>query len=134
MKIVLKLQFLTCKKYSEHRSTAKNCNFSKLQFFKCTFTVIPLHIFAVWCQISHRKVKIFISHDILICIGFRTRCFVKECFHKKPKPNFFKNFSTHHKSLFFNLYMLLFFHQKQFKWFVLYEFVRKRIFFCENIW
>ena len=47
MKIVLKLQFLTCKKYSEHRSTVKNCNFSKLQFFKCTSTVIPLHIFAV---------------------------------------------------------------------------------------
>ena len=47
MKIVLKLQFLTCNKYSEHRSTVKNCNFSKLQFFKCTFTVIPLHIFAV---------------------------------------------------------------------------------------
>ena len=47
MKIVLNLQFLTCKKYSEHRSTVKNCNFSKLQFFKCTSTVIPLHIFAV---------------------------------------------------------------------------------------
>ena len=47
MKIVLNLQFLTCKKYSEHRSTVKNCNFSRLQFFKCTSTVIPLHIFAV---------------------------------------------------------------------------------------
>ena len=47
MKIVLNLQFLTCKKYSEHRSTVNNCNFSKLQFFKCTSTVIPLHIFAV---------------------------------------------------------------------------------------
>ena len=48
MKIVLNLQFLTCKKYSKHRSTVKNCNFSKLQFFKCTSTVIPLHIFAVY--------------------------------------------------------------------------------------
>ena len=50
MKIVLNLQFLTCKKYSEHRSTVKNCNFSRLQFFKCTSTVIPLHIFAVQFQ------------------------------------------------------------------------------------
>ena len=25
----------------------QQCNFSKLQFFKCTFTVISLHIFAV---------------------------------------------------------------------------------------
>ena len=47
MKIMLKLQFLTCKKYREQRSTVKNCNFSKLQFFQCTSTVIPLHIFAV---------------------------------------------------------------------------------------
>ena len=45
---MLKLQFLTCKKYSEERSTVKNCNFSKLQFFQCTSTVISLHIFAVW--------------------------------------------------------------------------------------
>ena len=45
---MLKLQFLSCKKYSEHWSTVKNCNFSKLQFFKCTSTVISLHIFAVW--------------------------------------------------------------------------------------
>ena len=51
MKIVLNLQFLTCKKYSEHRSTVKNCNFSKLQFFKCTSTVIPLHIFAVYIDL-----------------------------------------------------------------------------------
>ena len=47
MKIVLNLQFLTCKKYSEYRSTVKNCNFSKLQFFQCSSTVITLHIFAV---------------------------------------------------------------------------------------
>ena len=45
---MLKLQFLSCKKYSEHWSTVKNCNFSKLQFFKCTSTVILLHIFAVY--------------------------------------------------------------------------------------
>ena len=44
---MLKLQFLSCKKYSEHWSTVKNCNFSKLQFFKCISTVISLHIFAV---------------------------------------------------------------------------------------
>ena len=45
---MLKLQFLTGKKHNEEWSTVKNCNFSKLQFFKCTFTVISLHIFAVW--------------------------------------------------------------------------------------
>ena len=50
MKIVLNLQFWSCKKYSEHRSTVKNCNFSKLQFFQCTSTVIPLHIFAVYVK------------------------------------------------------------------------------------
>ena len=44
---MLKLQFLTCKEYSEQRSTVNNCNFSKLQFFQCTSTVILLHIFAV---------------------------------------------------------------------------------------
>ena len=44
---MLKLQFLTGKKHNEEWSTVKNCNFSKLQFFKCTFTVISLHIFAV---------------------------------------------------------------------------------------
>ena len=38
MKIMLKLQFLTCKRYSEQRSTVKNCKFSKLQFFQCTST------------------------------------------------------------------------------------------------
>ena len=59
MKIVLNLQFLTCKKYSEHRSTVKNCNFSKLQFFKCTSTVIPLHIFAVWCRVGAVKTNLF---------------------------------------------------------------------------
>ena len=45
---MLKLQFLTGKKHNEEWSTVKNCNFSKLQFFKCNFTVISLHIFAVW--------------------------------------------------------------------------------------
>ena len=44
---MLKLQFLTGKKHNEEWSAVKNCNFSKLQFFKCTFTVISLHIFAV---------------------------------------------------------------------------------------
>ena len=44
---MLKLQFLTGKKHNEEWSTVKNCNFSTLQFFKCTFTVISLHIFAV---------------------------------------------------------------------------------------
>ncbi len=44
---MLKLQFLTCKKYREEWSAVKNCNFSKIQFFQCTSTVIPLHIFAV---------------------------------------------------------------------------------------
>ena len=44
---MLKLQFLIGKKYNEEWSTVKNCNFSKLQFFKCNFTVISLHIFAV---------------------------------------------------------------------------------------
>ena len=44
---MLKLQFLTGKKHNEEWSTVKNCNFSKLQFFKCTSTVISLHIFAV---------------------------------------------------------------------------------------
>ena len=47
---MLKLQFLTGKKYDEEWSTVKNCNFSKLQFFKCNFTVISLHIFAVHQQ------------------------------------------------------------------------------------
>ena len=45
---MLKLQFLIGKKYNEEWSTVKNCNFSKLQFFKCNFTVISLHIFAVY--------------------------------------------------------------------------------------
>ena len=45
---MLKLQFLTCKKYSEEGPTVKNCNFSELHFFDCNFTVISLHIFAVW--------------------------------------------------------------------------------------
>ena len=44
---MLKLQFLIGNKYNEEWSTVKNCNFSKLQFFKCNFTVISLHIFAV---------------------------------------------------------------------------------------
>ena len=48
LKIMLKLQFLIGKKYNEEWSTVKNCNFSKLQFFKCNFTVISLHIFAVY--------------------------------------------------------------------------------------
>ena len=47
---MLKLQFLTGKKHNEEWSTVKNCNFSKLQFFKCTFTVISLHIFAVYMK------------------------------------------------------------------------------------
>ena len=47
---MLKLQFLTGKKHNEEWSTVKNCNFSKLQFFKCTFTVISLHIFAVYLK------------------------------------------------------------------------------------
>ena len=47
LKIMLKLQFLIGKKYNEEWSTVKNCNFSKLQFFKCNFIVISLHIFAV---------------------------------------------------------------------------------------
>ena len=45
---MLKLQFLTGKKHNEEWSAVKNCNFSKLQFYKCTFTVISLHIFAVY--------------------------------------------------------------------------------------
>ena len=49
---MLKLQFLTGKKHNEEWSAVKNCNFSKLKFFKCTFTVISLHIFAVWCYKS----------------------------------------------------------------------------------
>ena len=51
---MLKLQFLTGKKHNEEWSTVKNCNFSKLQFFKCTFTVISLHIFAVWFVYQNR--------------------------------------------------------------------------------
>ena len=47
MEKMQKLQFLNCKKYSEVWSTVKNCNFSKLQFFQCSSTVITLHIFAV---------------------------------------------------------------------------------------
>ena len=67
MKIVLNLQFLTCKKYSEHRSTVKNCNFSKLQFFKCTSTVIPLHIFAVQSKFRFMKiVSLYIYLDFSI--------------------------------------------------------------------
>ena len=75
---MLNLQFLTCKKYSEHRSTVKNCNFSKLQFFKCTSTVISMHIFAVqslksltqktkiWCNnaVSRRFGKYSFHHNI----------------------------------------------------------------------
>ena len=69
MKIMLKLQFLTCKKYSEHRSKVKNCNFSKLQFFKCTSTVIPLHIFAV----KFKKYKTCDS-KVLLYIDIVWRC------------------------------------------------------------
>ena len=47
---MLKLQFLTYKKYSEEWSTVKNFDFSKVQFFNCTSTVILLHIFAVHCN------------------------------------------------------------------------------------
>ena len=47
---MLKLQFLTGKKHNEEWSTVKNCNFSKVQFFQCTSTVIPLYIFAVQCK------------------------------------------------------------------------------------
>ena len=50
---MLKLQFLIGKKYNEEWSTVKNCNFSKLQFFKCNFTVISLHIFAVNRMVTH---------------------------------------------------------------------------------
>ena len=56
---MLKLQFLTCKKYREEWSTVKNCNFSKVQFFQCTSTVIPLHIFAV--PKKNQKTKLIIS-------------------------------------------------------------------------
>ena len=55
---MLKLQFLTGKKHNEEWSAVKNCNFSKLQFFKCTFTVISLHIFAVYLlEDSVRKIR-----------------------------------------------------------------------------
>ena len=72
MKIVLNLQFLICKKYREHRSTVNNCNFSKLQFFKCTSTVIPLHIFAVQAILKFLQIlgraqpqisKVFFDHQ-----------------------------------------------------------------------
>ena len=53
---MLKLQFLTGKKHNEEWSPVKNCNFSKLQFFKCTFTVISLHIFAVYSGIIEKNV------------------------------------------------------------------------------
>ena len=65
---MLKLQFLIGKKYNEEWSTVKNCNFSKLQFFKCNFTVISLHIFAVylkpglgWYGNSSYKVNVMLS-------------------------------------------------------------------------
>ena len=46
--MVQKLQFLICKQYSEEWLTIKKiCNLSKVQWFKCTSTVIPLYIFAV---------------------------------------------------------------------------------------
>ena len=51
---MLKLQFLTCKKYSEEWPTVKNCNFSELHFFDCNFTVISLHIFAVYVLTTAR--------------------------------------------------------------------------------
>ena len=74
MKIVLKLQFLTCKKYSEHRSTVKNCNFSRLQFFKYTFTVIPLHIFAVQGACSFLLSCNFKKWDWVKCYVHFLRC------------------------------------------------------------
>ena len=52
---MLKLQFLIGKKYNEEWSTVKNCNSSKLQFFKCNFTVISLHIFAVYYHQGRRN-------------------------------------------------------------------------------
>ena len=33
-----------------------------------------------WSQISHRKLKISISHDVVRYIGFRARCYVKRQF------------------------------------------------------
>ena len=54
LKIMLKLQFLIGKKYNEEWSTVKKFNFSKLQFFKCNFTVISLHIFAVQVYVIDR--------------------------------------------------------------------------------
>ena len=61
---MLKLQFLTGKKHNEEWSAVKNCNFSKLQFFKCTFTVISLHIFAVYAAAAASLVK----HNIDGCL------------------------------------------------------------------
>ena len=62
--MVQKLQFLICKKYSEEWSTAKNSNLSKVQWFKCTSTVIPLYIFAVQSQrAAHWKKKAIFVHN-----------------------------------------------------------------------
>jgi hypothetical protein len=71
--MIIKLQFLTCKKYSEEWSTVKNCNFSKVQFFNCTSTVIPLHIFAVY---HIRRFQEYFNH-IHIFIGSTTPQFLK---------------------------------------------------------
>ena len=60
---MLKLQFLTCKKYSEEWSTVKNCNFSKVQFFNCTSTVIPLYIFVVQCNVGRRLGDTYCDDD-----------------------------------------------------------------------
>ena len=74
MKILLNLQFLTCKKYSEHRSTVKNCNYSKLQFFKCTSTVIPLHIFAVY----NTRIKKRTAYLVLLRLSQEVRLMKKK--------------------------------------------------------
>ena len=103
MKIVLNLQFLTCKKYSEHRSTVKNCNFSKLQFFKCTSTVIPLHIFAVYIKIQG------VIHKLCLKFGFSEKHskFEKNLLHGFDKPADLLSKRQNHEEDFFKICVLL---------------------------
>ena len=70
---MLKLQFLTGKKHNEEWSAVKNCNFSKLQFFKCTFTVISLHIFAVNFKINIIICLIGTLFSEIVARGFLNR-------------------------------------------------------------
>jgi hypothetical protein len=55
---MLKLQFLTGKKYSEAWSVVNHCIFSKAHWFNCISAVLPLYVFAVYTRLLHSRIEL----------------------------------------------------------------------------